>query len=952
MRRRLIRVAAVLIPCLALPLVASAQNSHPSSRYLFTQANASAPAPIIRAGDDKVPDQYIVVFKDDVLPGQISDLASELATQFGAAVEKVWSHAVKGLFARMTETQAQAMTAHPLVKYIEENARWYVSAGPYQTNVDPKTCDPTAGNCPTVIDDRLWHLDRLDQNPASPTNTFSYCTDGTGVTVYVVDTGVNKFHNEFAPNGARVRSGYNATGDFMPADDPCLGFATPPQPGWEYLENNFYKQEVLGNGHGTSVASALGGRRVGVAKNVAIVPIKVTRCDYNSARARVSAHFYQQNETMWRTSNGYESGITLYRALNSGTTAGTEPTNWPTTAGQTILDGANPGGVTWIVVAASEHHPTFAQTTQMMIDGLNWILSPSNPGPKSYAVVTLSTYRLATEAGVAGPTNTVEAAIRSLLSNNITVIASANNQNGNACDTSPGRLSINNPDPTIANDVITAGGSMIINRPWTVDLSGAPAGSVEADGPRPSGTYGVEPAYDATKAVRDARWICGAGDSSILCYNSTPTCTAALPGTTGTNTCPAPSYYDFQGGSNAGPCVTLFAPAKNLFVATPAAVDAYRDARIRGGHASGTSWSAPIAAGFAARILQNNPNYTPAQVRTALLNNSVSTLDPSTLNTFNYNGVEITSTPNKMLRMADVNITTHPASTAASPTGTTPLTVVAGGTSTVSYQWYEVNSTFDYATYKNGAYSSVPIAGATSSTFDAPASTVTKAYWARAINSCGSADSDIAVVVPRPGAPSNVSAVASGTSVTVTWPAGSGAEKYRIERKVAGQPWMQAGEVIASTLTFTETPSAPGGMVVYRVVSEAGVAYLPPGGLATSLPSNNDFANVNAGDYEPLGTAPDFTTIKAQHLIELRQAVNALCDAIGAAQEYQAVDLQLSALQGQVVYATDFTSLMTHINSVRTNSALAVGSAAFTEVPAANLTIRAQHLQDLRDALK
>jgi hypothetical protein len=141
-------------------------------------------------------------------------------------------------------------------------------------------------------------------------------------------------------------------------------------------------------------------------------------------------------------------------------------------------------------------------------------------------------------------------------------------------------------------------------------------------------------------------------------------------------------------------------------------------------------------------------------------------------------------------------------------------------------------------------------------------------------------------------------------------------------------------------------------MVLYRVTSLAGAAYLPPDNLAKSSPSNTDFANVNSGGYEPLGTDPNFTTVKAQHLIELRQAVNGLCDAVGIAQEYQAADLQLSALQGQVVNASDFTSLMTHINNVRTNAALAVGASAFTETPAAGLVIKAQHLQELRDALK
>jgi hypothetical protein len=587
----------------------------------------------------------------------------------------------------------------------------------------------------------------------------------------------------------------------------------------------------------------------------------------------------------------------------------------------------------------------------MLIGGLEWIVSAENPGPHSNAIVTLSTYKRSDLPNVAGPTGTVESAIRGVLANNITVIASANNQNGDACHTSPGRLSINNPDPLLRNDVITVGGSMLVNRPWMVDLSDVAGSDVhEADG---GGARGPEPAYDQTRAVRDARWICGAGDSAISCSNALPTSTADPVGSSS-------AYTGFNGGSNAGPCVTLFTPAKNIFVASTGSLNSYRDARLRGANASGTSWSAPIAAGFAARVLQANPAYGPAQVRAKLLENTGAGLDAATLNTYTYSstgtGTEITGTPNKLLHLADVNVVTNPVSTQAAPSGPTALSFEAGSTSgsALSYQWYQVNPEFDIATYDTGAFSSVLIPGARENDFLAPATTSTTAFWARVTNSCGSADTAIAVVVPRPAAPTGVNAFGDADgAVTVSWSAAVGAETYEIQRKMTGQPWTVAGTVPASIQTFSETPPTDPGatMAVYRVLSIAGGNYLPPGEASYSVPSHNDFANLRCGSYEELTVPPFATSIKAQHVIELRAAVNALCEAVGVAKPYDDDDLQVSALQGELIRAADFTSLMIQINEIRGQSVFGLAPGTFTEDPVTGLTVKRSQVESLRDAL-
>jgi hypothetical protein len=75
-------------------------------------------------------------------------------------------------------------------------------------------------------------------------------------------------------------------------------------------------------------------------------------------------------------------------------------------------------------------------------------------------------------------------------------------------------------------------------------------------------------------------------------------------------------------------------------------------------------------------------------------------------------------------------------------------------------------------------------------------------------------------------------------------------------------------------------------------------------------------------------------------------------DAVGAAREYLASEVLVSALHGHVVAAADFTSLMTHINNIRTNALIGMSGAAFTQTPGNGGTVTGLGLQGLRDALK
>ncbi len=75
-----------------------------------------------------------------------------------------------------------------------------------------------------------------------------------------------------------------------------------------------------------------------------------------------------------------------------------------------------------------------------------------------------------------------------------------------------------------------------------------------------------------------------------------------------------------ESGSNAGSCVSIYAPAKDIYAARTSAAGDY-------GWASGTSFASPIVAGIAARYMEKQKNLTGtiptySQVYTWLLANA------------------------------------------------------------------------------------------------------------------------------------------------------------------------------------------------------------------------------------------------------------------------------------------------------------------------------------------
>jgi subtilisin family serine protease len=168
-----------------------------------------------------IPGEYIVVLNEGA---DVSEEARAARGQGGEVVAE-WATALRGYAVRGGPNLILALRADPNVQYVEQVQE-------YTTQVD----QPNA----------TWGIDRIDQEDGTD-GKYSYTSTGSGVTAYIIDTGILTSHNEF---GGRASWGETTVGG---QDTDC-------------------------NGHGTHVAGTVGGATYGVAKGVTLKAVKVLNC--------------------------------------------------------------------------------------------------------------------------------------------------------------------------------------------------------------------------------------------------------------------------------------------------------------------------------------------------------------------------------------------------------------------------------------------------------------------------------------------------------------------------------------------------------------------------------------------------------------------------------------------------------------------------------------------------
>ena len=140
--------------------------------------------------------------------------------------------------------------------------------------------------------------------------------------------------------------------------------------------------------------------------------------------------------------------------------------------------------------------------------------------------------------------------------------------------------------------------------------------------------------------------------------------------------------------SETGPGVHIFAPGTDIMSATSTTnrfggQSYYLNASYRQCNIGGTSMASPQVAGVCALILQLNPSYTPAQVKTALLAQTTATIYTSGLSNDWSNSRSLLGS-NQSFLYSNFNLATTTTTTTAGPTTTTTTTTAAPTTTTTT----------------------------------------------------------------------------------------------------------------------------------------------------------------------------------------------------------------------------------------------------------------------------
>lgn len=227
-------VVAVLGASMFLTQPASAiEASQPFVSKAATKKINTCPTSLLTTGTKN----YIVRFADNATEADVNRLVT---LKNGRVLpNRRFSRTFNGAVVELTPRAARdlCLLNDASLQWVEEDQA---------LTVTPITASVQQMN---TVASNSWGRDRIDQRSGT-NNTYSYITDGAGVDIYIVDTGILATHSQF---GGRVATGFSTIADAIGTSD-C-------------------------NGHGTHVAGTAAGSTLGVAPAANLIPVRVLDCN-------------------------------------------------------------------------------------------------------------------------------------------------------------------------------------------------------------------------------------------------------------------------------------------------------------------------------------------------------------------------------------------------------------------------------------------------------------------------------------------------------------------------------------------------------------------------------------------------------------------------------------------------------------------------------------------------
>jgi subtilisin family serine protease len=370
---------------------------------------------VFRAGESPLAGEkrYIVRYVDSESNDSVNDELSKNNGRLKGRLSKVFN----GAIADMTPAKAAQLRRSPKILWVEEDKQVTKQA----------TVSPTPS----------WGLDRIDQRSKAPSNSYSFATNGSGVSVYVIDTGIYTSHSQFT---GRTRIGFDAFGG----------------------------DGIDCNGHGTHVAGTAGGSTFGVAPAASLVSVRVLDCSGAGSLSGVLAGIdwvindHVSGPAVINLSLGTTKSASLEsavdRAFNDGITVVSAAGNSNVDACTTSPGGNKPSGLTvgaTTITDARASYSNFGACLDLFAPGSD-IISAGTSSPAATAVLSGTSMAAPHVAGLAA--RYLSAAPTATPSQVMTALINATTANvvTSAGTLSPNRLAYGDPDTVPSSPGTTA----------------------------------------------------------------------------------------------------------------------------------------------------------------------------------------------------------------------------------------------------------------------------------------------------------------------------------------------------------------------------------------------------------------------------------------------------------------------------------------------------------------